>query len=213
MLMATVDGWTMFATEAVCYLGERILKLRIVLVWLLVLSGVLITAADSLSRLLSLGTITALFVITFRLWDDLEDLDHDRGHHPDRCLSRAQDLQPFRVALWLLAVCLAGLLYLLIDAQRSLAYLVLLAIFYVMYRVTGKRPALRSLRVALVPAKYPAFVLLLAHAPGDHLVPLVALGVYLLPLLDEVRSTGPGVLLPAAAFLGLASLVWLFLVI
>lgn len=201
----------MFATEAACYLGERILRLRIVLVWLLVLSGVLLTAADPLSQLPVSGIMAALFVITFRIWDDLEDVDHDREHHPGRCLGRAQDLRPFRVALWLLVAGLAGLLFLFIDARRILPYLGLVVIFIVMYRVTGKRPALRSLRVALVPAKYPAFVLLLTHAPDDPLVPWVALGVYLLPLVDELRSTGPVILLPAAAFLALASLAWLLL--
>ncbi|MGD9147144.1 MAG: hypothetical protein PVI80_16375 [Anaerolineae bacterium] len=203
----------LFATEVVCYLKERILKLRIVLVWMLVLIGVLLTTAEPLSQFPAFGIQTALFIITFRLWDDLEDVDHDLVHHPERCLLRTQNLHQFQVTLWLLASISAGLLFVLTDAQRSLAYLGLYAFFFVMYQVTGKRPALRSARVALVPTKYPAFVLLFAHAPRDPMVVLAVLCVYLLPLLDEVRSTGPHILLPAAAFLGLASLAWLFLMI
>lgn len=203
----------MFVTEARCYLIERILRLRIGLVWLLVLAGVLMTTTDPLSRLPALAIITALFILVFRLWDDLADLGHDRRHHPDRCLSRVNDLQPFHMTQWLLVVGLAALLFLFVDEERSLAFLGLAVAFYAMYRVTGKRPALRHLRAALVLAKYPAFVLLLAHAPGDPVAPLVALSVYLLPLVDEVRSTGPGIMLPAAAFLGIASLTWLSLTI
>jgi hypothetical protein len=152
---------------------------------------------------------TCLFVLAFRLWDDLADLEFDRLHHPDRCLVRSADLRPFYAAQWLLLVSLAGFLMIFPQGGRILPFLGLVAAFLAIYRVTASRPRLRSMRTVLVLVKYPAFVFLLAHRPDDPATLLTALVVYLLPLLDELRSTGPGMLVPAALLVGLTFLAWL----
>lgn len=199
----------MFRTEGRQYLGERVLKARIGLLWLLLLAGALLVGDYPLARLPWLALAGAVFVLAFRLWDDLADLEYDRRRHPQRCLVRSLDVRPFRTTLWLLLAALAGLFATLADGARALAFLGLVAAFLAMYRVTGNRHELRPLRALLVLAKYPAFVLLLAPRPGEPIALLAAFGVFLPPLLDEVRSTGSGILLPAAALVGLAFLAWL----
>jgi hypothetical protein len=199
----------MFTTEVHCYVMERLVQVRMGLIWLLVLAAVLLSVSDPLSRLPMLAITSALFILTFRLWDDLADLDHDRVHHPGRCLGRAEDLRPIHATLWLLIGGLAVLFFRLVDGQRALAFLCLVIAFLAMYGLTARRPALRSLRLSIVLTKYPACVLLLADAPGGAVASLAALGVYLPPVLDEARSVGPRILLPAATLAGLAALGWL----
>jgi 4-hydroxybenzoate polyprenyltransferase len=196
-------------TEGREYLGERILKVRIVLLVLMLLTGVVVTRADAMANLHWLLLATCLFVLAFRLWDDLADLEFDRLHHPDRCLVRSADLRPFYAAQWLLLASLAGFLMIFPQGGRILPFLGLVAAFLAIYRVTASRPRLRSMRTVLVLVKYPAFVFLLAHRPDEPATLLTALVVYLLPLLDELRSTGPGMLVPAALLVGLTFLAWL----
>lgn len=199
----------MFWTEGREYLGERILKVRIVLLALLLLTGVVLTSADAMANLHWLVLATCLFVLAFRVWDDLADLEFDRLHHPARCLVHSADLRPFYASLWLLLASLAGLLTVFPQDRRILPFLGLMAAFLAIYRLTAGRPRLRSVRTVLVLAKYPAFVLLLAHRPDEPATLLTAFAVYLLPLLDEFRSTGPGMLVPAAVLVGLTFLAWL----
>ena len=199
----------MFVTEGHLYLGERILKVRIGLLWLLLLVGTLLTSADPLTRLPWLAMTSALFVLAFRLWDDLADMEYDRQHHPRRGLVRSAEVRSFHAAQWFLITALGILVLTITDGVRALAFLGLVAFYLAMYRVTGNRPGLRPLRVSLVLVKYPTFVLLLALHPDDPVALLAALGVYLLPLLDEVRSTGPAILLASSAIVGLAILAWL----
>lgn len=197
----------MFKTEAVSYLSERILTIRIGLVWLMVLVGLLLTAA----QLPWLAVASAMFILAFRLWDDLADLAYDRRHHPQRCLVRSVNLKPFHVVQWTLLAGLAGMVQFLAGDTRTLIFLGLVMTFFAIYHVTKERSSLRSLREILVVAKYPAFILLLAPHPGDSFTLIVALVAYLLPLLDEVGSSGPRIIIPAVGFVGLSVLVWMVL--
>lgn len=203
----------MFQAEAQCYLRERILNVRIGLLWLLLLAGVVLTDRDGFGRLPVLALASALFIIAFRLWDDLADREHDRLHHPQRCLVDSPNGGPFYAMVCVLLVILASLVTLLTDGSRALIFLGLLAAFLGVYRGTRNRPDLRSLRTVLVLAKYPVFVLLLARRPDNPVALLAAFGVYLPPLLDEARSVGPGIFPPAAILMGLLFLVWLGLTI
>lgn len=199
----------MFAAEGVRYLRERILQLRILFLWLLLFAAVSLNGVERLDQLPWLAFAAALFVFTFRLWDDLADLEYDRPRHPQRILVRSDNILYFQLFLWLLVAGLTGLVLAVAGNVRALAFLAMVAVLVVTYRVTGKRSSLRGVRVSLVLAKYPVFVLLFATKPGNPLVLLSAFGVYFLPLFDEVRSTGRSVLLPATTLVGVLALVWL----
>ena len=198
----------MWTADGLSYLKARMLSPRIVLLWLLLLGC---AAPGSGVGLPALSLAAALFILAFRLWDDLADLAHDREHHPERLLVRTPDLHLFRVSKWALLAALAALLGVVVGNTQVLVLLVLVAILSATYGITNGRPALRSARLALVLGKYPAFVLMLTRDPGEPLVLMAAAAAYLLPLIDEVRGYGQGVLLPATLLFGLASSAWLIL--
>jgi hypothetical protein len=198
--MRTADG--------LAYLKARMLSLRIGLLWLLLFAC---AAPVAVFGLPTVALAAGLFILAFRLWDDLADLAHDRAHHSDRLLVRAPGLGPFRLARWVLLAILTGLLWALAGLPRALALLGLMTILAAGYGITDGRPALRPTRLALVLAKYPAFVLLLAGDPGNPLALMLATAAYLPPLIDEARGSGPAVLLPATLLLGLAAPAWLYL--
>lgn len=199
----------MFVTEGYRYLDERILKMRVGMMWLLLLVGLLFTAAEPLSDLPWLALASALFILAFRLWDDLADLEYDREHHRQRCMVQSAQLQSFVAALWLMITVLTALLSHFVGGVRSLVFLTLVVATFATYRAVKSRP----LRTSLVLAKYPAFILLLADAPGDSVVVIAALGVYLPPLMDEIWSVGARIVIPASIFLGVAVLTWLALTV
>lgn len=190
----------MFATEAGLYLKERILRPRIGLLWLFLLACTVPVAGVGW---LWMFPTTVLFILAFRLWDDLADLDHDRAHHPGRVLVRSLDLRPFHAVHWGL---LAATALALTGGARTATFLALVATMLANYRLTAGRPALRPLRVALVLAKYPALVLLVAGQPGEPNALGAAAAAYLVPLADEVRDSGTAVLAPAALLSALALL-------
>lgn len=200
----------MFVTEALCYLQERIVSLRVALLWLLLWGCALSTAVEPLARLPWLAIVSALFIVAFRLWDDLADLEHDRRHSPGRCLVRATNLRPFHTAQWLLITLLAVLLV-TVGSAHALAFVCLVAVMFAMYRLTSGRAELRPFRQVAVLSKYPVFVLLVAHSPGDSGALLAALIAYLPPLIDEFRSSGAALLLPAVILTGFVLLAWLAL--
>lgn len=198
----------MWTADELAYLKVRMLNPRIGLLWLLLLGC---AEPGSAVGLPAVALVAALFILTFRLWDDLADLDHDRIHHSERLLVRAPNLRPFRVAKWALLAALAALLGVVAGSAQALLPLVLMTILSATYGITDGRPALRPTRLALVLGKYPAFVLMMARDPGEPLVLMAAAAAYLPPLFDEVRSSGQAVLLPATLLLGLASSAWLIL--
>lgn len=198
----------MWNADQLVYLKVRMLNPRIGLLWLLLLGCAMPGSAAGLP---AVALLAALFILTFRLWDDLADLTHDRIHHSERLLVRAPSLRPFRVTKWALVAALAALLGVVAGSTQALVSLLLVAILSATYGITNGRPDLRPTRLALVLGKYPVFVLMLASDPGEPLVLMAAVAAYLPPLFDEVRSSGQAVLLPATLFLGLASSAWLIM--
>jgi hypothetical protein len=107
--------------------------------------------------------VVSLLVVQFRLWDDLEDVDHDRLSRPSRVLTRAP-LRPFRVAL-ALSMALAGAVF--AGSERTLAaYAVLCLAMLAAYRAARRRVTDRSWRYGLLLLKYPVFVALAVSASG-----------------------------------------------
>jgi hypothetical protein len=149
--------------ELLAWAGTRVLHWRIALLWLLVLAatfaaGPLVAAGWTLA-------ITAALIVQFRLWDDLEDLPHDRVHAPQRVLVQCTRLRPFRLVFAASVGVVAVAFALLQGWPRVAAYLLLLAAMATLYRTTGDIGARRTLRTQLVLLKYAAFVLLLADDP------------------------------------------------
>jgi 4-hydroxybenzoate polyprenyltransferase len=116
---------------------------------------------------------SALLIVQFRIWDDLEDRDLDRRTHPNRVTVR-HDAGPFRRA----AVSLAVVTLLLLSARMAwaaiLALIALYLAFWAAYRV---RPALSTAvwRYPILLSKYPAFVVVMALTLGSTSVALLAL--------------------------------------
>lgn len=103
-------------------------------------------------------------VVQFRLWDDLEDRDHDRAAHPLRVLVNAP-AEPFRILLLLLtasAITLSA-----VHRAAVIATLVLNAAGWCAYRLGRPRISLNGWRFGLLPLKYPGFVTVMAFSLGD----------------------------------------------
>jgi hypothetical protein len=150
-------------TELLAWTGTRVLQWRIALLWLLVLAATF--AAGSPGAAGWTLAITAALIVQFRLWDDLEDLPHDRVHAPQRVLVRCARLRPFRLVFAASVGAVAVALALVQGWPRVVAYLLLLAAMATLYRTTSGIGARRTLRTQLVLLKYTAFVLLLADDP------------------------------------------------
>ncbi len=150
-------------TELLAWVGTRILRWRIALLWLLVLAASF--AAGTLDVMSWTLPVTAVLIVQFRLWDDLEDLPHDRVHAPQRVLVQCTLLRPFRLAFAASVGAVAVGFALLQGWPRVTAYLLLLAAMATLYRTTSGIGAWRTLRTQLVLLKYAGFVLLLADDP------------------------------------------------
>jgi len=158
------------------WLRTRVLQPRIALLWLVVLAAV--AAAGTNGALAWAALASAALIVQFRLWDDLEDVPHDRVHAPDRTLVRSADLRPCRVVLWGSILLLALAIAAVHEWTRAGAYVLLVVAVAVLYRAMDPTGPRRALRSQLVLAKYPAFVLLLAADPTAPSALAAALVVY-----------------------------------
>ena len=123
-------------------------------------------AEPTTARLLPAAGLTALLLLQFRLWDDLEDRDRDGRTHPERVLVVAPPA-PFRRAL--VGIGLANLATLAAaGAAFALAGLVALDVaFAAAYRLRAGVPD-GVWRFGVLLLKYPIFVALLAAAAGTR---------------------------------------------
>jgi hypothetical protein len=111
------------------------------------------------------AVLITLLMLQFRLWDDLEDREHDRTAHPERLVVHV-DAKPF----WRAVAGLAALTIALLAARGSeatLAGMALLNVFFcTAYRAI--RPSLPDFawRFHILLLKYPVFVVLIATMNG-----------------------------------------------
>ena len=170
------------------YLRERVCRWRILalLVFLLVMSASLSEYWDGLTdeeppRVL----LMFLLMLTFRLLDDLKDRPYDRIHHPERLLSRIDDVRSFKLllvllivitSLWIGLVNLSAHLSPLVGAPligsgtpsgsiwKFVLYIALLVLLGLWYRY---RKALRNspLNATVILLKYPLFVWIVTNHP------------------------------------------------
>ena len=129
-------------------------------------------AADAPAVIVSTALMALLFV-EFRLWDDLKDADRDRAAHPSRVLASAKRL-PFQA---LLVVLLAATGALLAESIAAVVfYAGLVATSWCGYRWLRCSLSDRAWRFGVLLAKYPAFVVIVAHTVGDALLSRIAAG-------------------------------------
>lgn len=134
--------------------------------WLLPLALV-IAAAGGTTRLFGRAAVALFVLIAMRLWDDLEDVEHDRVAHPERSLCRLNSLR----AAWLLCGVAIACSFALIAAASGVlppfAAAVAVAFFASRARSRGasnKRPQLRAVAAHIILLKVPALALSLAGA-------------------------------------------------
>jgi 4-hydroxybenzoate polyprenyltransferase len=102
-------------------------------------------------------------IAQFRLWDDLEDVDHDRIHHPHRIIVNTP-LPPFCVLLVLLA---SAAVVLCLSNPPALSALAVLDIaFWLAYRQLRVVISDAAWRYGLLLLKYPAFVAVMSLTHG-----------------------------------------------
>lgn len=201
--------------EAIQYSRTRLLRWRLAALWMLLLAGLLATAAvlPSPATLATHAALLALAVALLRLWDDLADLSHDRRTHPERVLVAAVDPRPFvaLLAIGLLALALAFL----DDARRLSIYCGLLAALALLYHGPLRSSFPRPVRAYLVLSKYPVLVFL-AGAPPSGRAWLVALCLYAVLGVYEWRDDSelrgapwPQLFLGSASGAALVSLLFL----
>jgi hypothetical protein len=184
-----ISAWSSGAmAEMLDYIRTRIARGRIALLWLLVF-GACIAAGPtaSIAIIAWVALASALLIVQFRLWDDLEDVLHDRVHHPDRTLARSTDLTRFWRSLGISIIVAVPFFGVFSGKFHALAYLLLIVWLWLLYRLLRPSPAARVVRSMLVLAKYPAFVLLLAPEPWRVRTAAVAMTLYLVLAVYESR--------------------------
>jgi hypothetical protein len=122
------------------------------------------TATPTAATLIHASTLSALLMLQFRLWDDLEDRAHDRAAHPERLLVRTA-AAPYRRALTYLA--LANVVLCRIGGWPAAVEIALLDLaFHVAYRRIRRHVPDGVWRFPVLLIKYPAFVVVLATVLG-----------------------------------------------
>lgn len=208
---------TSFRADLTAYLGTRILTLRVLALWLLVGTAVMLVAgAGGTSRtgLAGAVVIAGLLVVQLRLWDDLADRSHDRSRSPERVLVGTRHAAAFAV-LVLAAAVLPGTWLLVHGSLQALSvYLLLLGSLGLLYHSRAGAALTRPVRTCLLLVKYPIIVLIVATSVRREPLPWwPAIGLYGLLLAHEWlddRELRSGATLPAVAVcwvLG-AALIW-----
>ena len=201
----------MFVHELSRYIVTRILNMRIFALWLLLTTLTVWTSSGPFTQWPLYSLSCALFILGFRLWDDLSDLRYDREQYPDRLLVQTERFAYFYATLWTVVAVLTWLVFVTLGADRALIFLAIIAAFWVLYRLNDFHPLSRSARGALVPVKYPLFILLLATDPGSLFSIMAGTGIYIAAVLDEMKDNGVSVLWAALPLTGAIIGVWMML--
>ena len=152
--------------NAVAYICERLLNLRVgLLVVLMAGLSLLAAPAQDAAGLVGRTALIALLVFHLRLWDDLEDLPHDRLHHPGRVLPNLANLAPVWPTLGAAILLSTGLVALVGGPYWLALYAGLMGFLAVVYRGPRRLTANRTLRVQMVLLKYPVLLVLSVPTP------------------------------------------------
>jgi hypothetical protein len=167
-------------------------------------------------------TLALCMVVQFRLWDDLADVENDRGNHPSRVLCQTQSHQVF----WGLVGTLCIVNTVLIATFKSYialaAFFVLNVAYVLWYSMPRKMSSDHVVVHAMVLLKYPVFVFLLSGPRGEWhlslslcygmLVTFLCFCAYELQHDERLRANRHAVTLLAFAFSSLCFVAILMLI-
>lgn len=173
-----------FSTEQVCYLRERFQVYRFVPVVFMLYLGCVISTDFRPAKPLNIIVIL-LLLLSFRLMDDLFDLQSDRKDFPERILSGTDNVKAFAVFLILLFLLLSVFLLLEKYYYSLLLLFTLILVLYAWYAKLRYFFNSRMLHTLFIHGKYPMFIYLLA--PGLTRPEIPGL-VYLTFLLFELQD-------------------------
>lgn len=131
--------------------------------WLIPLSLV-IAAAGGAGRIFVRAAVALFTLIAMRLWDDLEDVAHDRAEHPERSLGRLPSLRAARLLCGAAIACSFALIAAASGFLPPFAAAVALAFLASRARARQNRPEIRAPAAHIILLKVPALVLSLACA-------------------------------------------------
>jgi len=162
--------------ELTAYLRERYDGRRFVpLALLLGVVGMVADGSrfDSPAALMQSVVISYLLVLAFRVWDDIEDREHDRREHPERVLSRSRMTAPW---LGVVAVAFSLSTAMVAFGPRSDVRLGIVAAgavaLFAWYRVRRVVRASPLVGMSVVFAKYP-MIAFVAAPPSQPVSPLL----------------------------------------
>lgn len=153
--------------ELLLYRRERLpTALVLTVAALLVAAATAVSESFGAADVVRKMAIAGLLVTQFRLWDDLNDIDHDRTNHPERVLCRLVSHSHFRIVLVILFVINSLAVSLSKSPLVATVFFVLNVVFLLWYRVL--RDSFGTfLHVHLVLIKYPVFAFLIADEPAS----------------------------------------------
>ena len=105
-----------------------------------------------------------VFVLAFRVWDDLEDRERDAREHPRRVMVTSQRTVPFAALLFVLGV--AAVVPILLEPEPATRFAVLSLVTGVLlawYRLRGHHAGFIGAQIVLL--KYPAIAFIVAPKP------------------------------------------------
>lgn len=174
------------------YVQERILIPKIGLLWLLLSAAIWFVGKGGRDFVFFAAAHAALFILAFRLMDDLADRTHDAVLYPQRCLVRSRHIPSFVALAGLSVIALAVLASLTLGARVGLGMLGLAAILFLLGRAHSSGGKSRAIAAKVALLKYPALILLVAVEPVTLKTLAVACVLLLAPLADEILDRRSG---------------------
>jgi hypothetical protein len=135
-------------------------------VWWLIPLSLVISFAGGWQQWLFRAIIAMCALVSFRLWDDLEDVQHDRLWHPKRILCLCKPALLSRVYGFGAAALATSVFFVVVAGGRWIAIVAALIVVIIASRLRTRMTdsALRLVFAHIILVKYPALVVSLAQA-------------------------------------------------
>ena len=198
----------MFVADALHYFAERIFKLRIAGLWVLLIFAMTLNGAMGIGQPILMLAVAALYIMVFRLWDDLADVQHDSFRHPGRWLVRSPHIASYRAFMYGLLVVLGAMIWGLSGTTNTMVFAGFSCFLGAAYKARNRQLISRNVVAAFVLVKYPLLVFLVAF-DSVHPAAFIAFpAVYLVPAFDEFLSKGFPFIYLATAVCGVSVVTW-----